>query len=177
MKLKDGNTAVYAHLEKFYPELDEIVEILKEEYNNSIINHTFKKQEFIVKKREIIGYTGDTGSISGPHLHFEIRNKDNISINPLIDFYKIKDTIKPIPKKIAFIPMNYDTKIDSNSDIKLYNIINGENDNEYFINDTISVVGNFGVSLSIIDKIKRKRRYTKCSFKKPFGKKIYDKKI
>ena len=155
LKLEDGNTAVYAHLEKFYPELNQIVEILKEEYNSSIINHTFKKQEFTVKKGEIIGYTGDTGSISGPHLHFEIRNKDNISINPLIDFYKIKDTIKPIPKKIAFIPMNYDTKIDSNSDIKLYNIINGENDNEYFINDTISVIGDFGISLSVIDKINK----------------------
>ena len=153
LKLKDGNIAVYAHLEKFYPELDEVVNLLKKEYNSSIINHTFRKQEFTIKKGEIIGYTGDTGSISGPHLHFEIRDKNNISINPLINFYKIKDTIKPIPKKIAFIPMNYDTKIDGNSDIKLYDIIQGNNENEYFINDTISVLGEFGLSLNIIDKI------------------------
>ena len=153
LKLKDGNTAVYAHLEKFYPELDEIVKILKKEYDSSSINHVFKKQEFIVKKGEIIGYTGDTGSISGPHLHFEIRNEKNININPLINFYKIKDTIKPIPKKIALIPMNYNTKIDGSSDIKLYDIIPGNSENEYFINDTISVLENFGISLSIIDKV------------------------
>ena len=153
LKLKDGNTAVYAHLEKFYPELDEIVKILKKEYDSSSINHVFKKQEFIVKKGEIIGYTGDTGSISGPHLHFEIRNEKNININPLINFYKIKDTIKPIPKKIALIPMDYNTKIDGSSDIKLYDIIPGNSENEYFINDTISVLENFGISLSIIDKV------------------------
>ena len=155
LKLKDGNTAVYAHLEKFYPELDEIVEILKKEYNSSVINHSFGKQELIVKKGQIIGYTGDTGSISGPHLHFEIRDKNNISINPLVNFYKIKDTIAPTPKKIAFIPMNYDTKIDGISDIKLYNIINGLNENEYFINDTISIVGDFGISLNIIDEVNK----------------------
>lgn len=153
LKLKDGNTVIYAHLEKFYPELDEIVKILKKEYNSSSIHHVFKKQEFTVKKSDIIGYTGDTGSVSGPHLHFEIRNKNNISINPLINFYKIKDTSKPIPKKIAFIPMNYDTKIDGSLDIKLYDIIQGNNENQYFINDTISVLGNFGISLSIIDKV------------------------
>ena len=155
LKLKDGNTAVYAHLEKFYPELDEIIKILKKEYNSSVIEHSFNKQELLLKKGQIIGYTGDTGSISGPHLHFEIRDKNNISINPLINFYNIKDDINPIPKKIAFIPMNYNTKINGNSNIKLYEIKKGTYENEYFINDTVSVIGPFGISLNIIDKINK----------------------
>lgn len=153
LRLKDGNIAVYAHLEKFYPELNEIINLLKKDYNSSTIEHVFNKEELIVKKGQIIGYTGDTGSISGPHLHFEIRNKNNISINPLINFYKIKDNIKPIPKNIAFIPMDYHTKINGTSDIKIYDIIKGNDDNEYFISDTISVLEKFGISLNIIDKI------------------------
>ena len=152
LRLNDGNIAVYAHLEKFYPYLDDIVNILKKTYNNQVIEHTFNKQEIVVKKGDIIGYTGDTGTISGPHLHFEIRDKNNISINPLINFYKIKDNISPIPEKIALIPITNNTKIDGFSDIKTYDIIKGGN-SEYYIVDTISVIDKFGISLNAIDKI------------------------
>ena len=126
--------------------------LLKKTYNNQVIEHTFNKQEIVVKKGDIIGYTGDTGTISGPHLHFEIRDKNNISINPLINFYKIKDNISPIPEKIAFIPITNNTKIDGFSDIKTYDIVKGEN-SEYYIVDTISLIDKFGISLNAIDKI------------------------
>ena len=73
---------MYAHLDSFYPELDEIINIIKKDYNSQVIEHYFNKQELMVKKGQIIAYTGDTGTISGPHLHFEIRDKNNVSINP-----------------------------------------------------------------------------------------------
>jgi len=154
LKLNDGNIAVYAHLEKFYPELNEIINIIKKEYNNQVIEHYFNKQELMVKKGEIIGYTGDTGTISGPHLHFEIRDENNLSINPLIDFYKIEDSIPPIPQKLALIPKSRNTKINGFSDIMLYDIIKNSN-TEYYISDTIAVTGKFGIALNIIDKINK----------------------
>ena len=154
LKLNDGNTAVYAHLDKFYPELDEIINIIKKDYNNQVIEHYFNNQELIVKKGAIIGYTGDTGTISGPHLHFEIRDKNNVSINPLINFYKIEDTLYPIPQKIAIIPKNKNTKIDGSSDIMFYDLVKS-NENEYYISDTISIIDEFGIALNIIDKINK----------------------
>ena len=152
LRLDDGNLAVYAHLEKFYPELDQIIKILNKQYDSSVINHRFNKQELRVKKGDIIGYTGDTGTLSGPHLHFEIRDKNNKSLNPLEKFYAINDSKKPIPRKIAFIPNNHETKINGFNNIDIIDIIKGEN-NQYFLKDTISIVGEFGISLNIHDKI------------------------
>lgn len=40
------------------------------------------KDELVIKKGEVIGYTGNTGSSQAPHLHFEIR--DELTEAPLI---------------------------------------------------------------------------------------------
>ena len=152
LRLDDGNLAVYAHLEKFYPELNQIIKILNKKYDSSVINHTFNKEELRVEKGDIIGYTGDTGSLSGPHLHFEIRDQNNKSLNPLEKFYTINDSKKPIPRKIAFIPNNHETKINGFNNIDIIDVIEGEN-NQYFLKDTISIIGEFGISLNIHDKI------------------------
>ena len=154
LRLNDGNLAVYAHLDKFNPEIDNIVTILKKDYNKQVFTHYFEKQELTVKKGEIIGYTGDSGTISGPHLHFEIRDKNNISLNPLNKFYNLEDDIAPIPKKIAFIPKSDKTMIDGFADIRQYDIIQNS-ETEYIISDTISVIGEFGISLNIEDKVNK----------------------
>jgi len=154
LRLDDGNLAVYAHLDKFNPEIDNIINIIKNDNNKQVFEHRFEKQEINVNRGEIIGYTGDTGTISGPHLHFEIRDKNNISLNPFLNFYELEDDIAPIPQKLAFIPKTKETKIENFSDIAIYNITKN-NKSEYYISDTISVIGDFGISLSILDKVNK----------------------
>ena len=43
----------------------------------------------------MIGYSGNTGGSGGPHLHFEIRDKNQKPINPLLFGFEITDTTPP----------------------------------------------------------------------------------
>ncbi len=80
----DGNTTLYAHLDKFLGDLGR--HILDEQYRMkaSEIDLFFHKDQFAVTRGDTVALSGNTGSSGGPHLHFEIRDPDNFALNPLI---------------------------------------------------------------------------------------------
>ena len=158
LTLDDGNVALYAHLDKYNSEIELIINKIRQNKKDSFINHYMEKDQLRVSKGDILGYCGDTGSLSGPHLHFEIRNKNGHPINPLKNYYSITDTLRPIAKSMALIPLDKNCYINGIQDYSLFDIKpllynNNENTYKYFIKDTISVVGKFGVGLEVIDQI------------------------
>jgi murein DD-endopeptidase MepM/ murein hydrolase activator NlpD len=91
----NGYVSVYAHQKKYAQKIDEYIKKLQLEQKQNEIEVYPKANELSVKKGEVIGYTGNSGSSTGPHLHFEIREeKSEIPINPLL-VYDVKDDIKP----------------------------------------------------------------------------------
>ena len=150
--MKDGNTSVYAHLDRFNERLELIKDQLQSDCSCYTLDKTFSENQIPVLKGDIIGYTGDTGSISGPHLHFEIRNKNGKPFNPLLTNYKIKDTIHPIPEKIIFTNLDKGSYINGKPD-KVELNLKKISDKKYICEDVISVIGEFGVSLEVYDKI------------------------
>ena len=152
LKLNDGNIVLYSHLNKFNKNIEILVKQLYQKYQSSFFDHTLDNEQSIkINKGEIIGYTGDTGSLSGPHLHFEIRNANNQPTNPL-DYYKIIDSTPPLAESITLIPLNNRTWIDGIQDYKTFEI-EKINSNKYVIEDTISVIGEFGIAVATHDKI------------------------
>lgn len=97
----NGYVSVYAHQKKYSDKIDMYVTQKQREQQKNEIELILKPGEIIVKKGETIGYTGNSGSSTGPHLHFEIREeKSEIPINPLL-VYDVKDNVQPYLTHLA----------------------------------------------------------------------------
>ena len=158
LTLDDGNIILYAHLDKYNSEIELIINKIREKDKNSFITHYLKKDQLRVNKGDIIAYCGDTGSLSGPHLHFEIRDKNGFPVNPLKNYYSISDTLRPVAESMAIIPLNNNCYINGIQEYSLFNIepllfYNNSNTYKYFIKDTISVIGEFGIGIEVYDQI------------------------
>lgn len=143
----DGTTSVYAHLKKFSSKIQKIIKGLQYEKKKFEIEKFFKEGKIKLKKSEIIGFSGNTGGSSGPHLHFELRDsKKEKPLNPLKYGYLVSDTIPPEIQNI-FIYKFLREHLSKKIKIELR-----KNEDYYSVTDTIKVNGVFGIGYSGYDK-------------------------
>lgn len=151
----NGLTSVYAHLKGYN---DTITEYLRfNQYRlKSFPVDLFPKnnKDFIyVKKGQLIGSAGNSGSSGGAHLHFEIRNtKTEIIINPLLFGFKLQDNYLPYIDFIKFYPEDVNSYIGSSNDVVRYNVKkSGSNEYRLAIKDTLSLWGTFSIGTQAFD--------------------------
>lgn len=117
-KLDTGEIVVYAHLQKFMKKLENEVKREQQRRQEFSISKYFKPHEFPVEQGEIIAYTGESG-IGPPHLHFEIRDPQNNPINPLTKNFPVIDTVPPVIKRLAVLPIEGGTEINGEFDTSI----------------------------------------------------------
>lgn len=101
----NGFTTVYAHLRNFKPDLQKYV--IAEQYKRESFEVDLypDHDQFAIKKGEVIGWSGNSGSSGGPHLHFEIRKTSNQNpINPKLFGLKIHDDVAPVIQNLKIYP-------------------------------------------------------------------------
>jgi hypothetical protein len=100
-----GHTSVYAHLNSFSRAIADYVIAKQYELESFSIDIRPQQGLFPVRAGEQIGLSGNTGSSSGPHLHFEIRDTHTQdALDPLAFITCIPDTQSPDLRGIAFYP-------------------------------------------------------------------------
>lgn len=149
----NGYSTVYAHLKKFAPSIQEYVKTIQYQKEKFHTGNLFPTQDkFPVKKGQLVGYTGDSGSSGGPHLHYEIRDTATEHIiNPLLFGLKVKDTQKPIIKKLFAFPLNNDSRVNKGSNktsIAIENLGNGN-----YKASATNANGLIGLGIEVFDRL------------------------
>ena len=152
IKHDNGQSSVYAHLQKFSPKIEKIVK----EIQYSKESYTFRtypsKDEIRISEKELIGFSGNTGRSFGPHLHYELRDELDRPINPMaFKNYSVKDTIPPVVLGLYYklIPENSISGSNSSfNELKLKKI-----SNNLFISDTLKTSGPVGFGINSFDRM------------------------
>ncbi|GEP89527.1 peptidase M23 [Chitinophaga terrae (ex Kim and Jung 2007)] len=98
----NGYTTVYAHLNSFFPALQQYVKKQQYQAESWATDIKIPPGAFPVRKGDFVAYSGNTGGSAGPHLHFEIRNTETEKpLNGLLFGFNIADTHAPDVYRIA----------------------------------------------------------------------------
>jgi len=147
----NGYTTVYAHLQKFSPDIEAYVK--KRQYAKETFQIELfpKKNTLIIEKNATIAYSGNTGGSGGAHLHFEIRDNQERPINPMYFGFNIKDNIKPLIRSIYAYPLSDDASVNGTNKkikLKLTPLKNGE-----YIVKNVKAYGKIGFGINTIDRL------------------------
>lgn len=146
----NGYTSVYAHLQKFSPAIEKYIKAKQYEKESFEIEVFPTSEELKITKGEIIAYSGNTGSSSGPHLHFEIRDNAERPINPMLFGVDVKDTTKPIISNVYVYPIGQNSHVNGSNKKQKLRVIPQKN-GDYKIED-LKAFGTIGFAVQTVDR-------------------------
>lgn len=146
----NGYTTVYAHLQKFAPQIETYVKAKQYEQENFEIELFPSPKDLIISSEDLVAFSGNTGGSSGPHLHFEIRDKNQRPMNPLLFGIDVKDTTKPEVYNLFAYPISDESHVeykDTKTPIRLQKLPNGN-----YKTDPIAAFGEIGFGIVSNDR-------------------------
>ena len=109
----NGLKTVYGHLNEFRGPV--AAELLRQQYEKQSyeLEAFFTKDQFPVRRGEVVALSGNTGGSAGPHLHWEVRDAQDRQYNPLQwgGFIEIQDHVAPTVQALAVEPLSIEARV------------------------------------------------------------------
>jgi len=138
----NGYVSVYAHLDKFSPEIQKYIKACQYEKESYEVEMFPSPDELIIETDQVVAFSGNTGSSGGPHLHFEIRDNEERPINPMLFGMDIKDSKPPFISAVYAYPKNRNSHIDDTKKRKELRLIPHKNGD--YSTEPIYALGDIG---------------------------------
>lgn len=113
-----GLTSVYAHCSRFSPEIENYIRQIQNESREYELDVLPDSSLFPVAKGQTIAYSGNSGTSTGAHLHFELRDRyfEN-TFNPFLFGYACDDKSAPQLQQMFILPHPESGTVNQKSEI------------------------------------------------------------
>lgn len=147
-----GFTSVYGHLNAYREDIASYVRRIQHQRKSHQVDIYLDEGTFPVKSDDFIAYSGNSGSSTGPHLHFEVRTSGNQHpTNALKYGFGIEDVIPPRFHSLVITPGSSDSHLNGSGTWRLFDLVLDNGKYTVPWGTRLEASGTIGIGVEVFD--------------------------